>query len=128
MSNPTREEEAFLTWIEKQNRTKLMALLYGEAAVRCADIVDQAAVNGYSGFWLAIRLSDGGGDEIAYASKSDAINHQLHEQQCCYIRIPPDGMMPKHAESVLRVHRMLYSAGMRIVDPDNPRLGVIRPL
>jgi hypothetical protein len=123
----SREEEQFRTWMETKNASSLFALLYGQEAVRMSALVNDAVNNGYVGFWLAIRLSDGGSDEIAYAKKADAIKHQLHEQQCCYVKLPPDGMGPKHAAAYLDVHRKLYSAGMRIVDPDDPRRGVIIP-
>lgn len=121
------QEEQFRSWLEKKSAVNLLAMVYGEAAVRCSDVVNMATINGYAGFWLAIRLSDGGSDEIAYAKKSEAIKHQLHEQQCAYVRIPPDGMSPKHAESFLRINRILYDAGMRVSDPDDRR-GAIHPL
>jgi hypothetical protein len=123
----TVTEERFLAWASTQRAEKLLCMAFGDAAVRCSDIVNVAVVNGFAGFWLAIRLSDGGSDEIAYATKAEAIKHQLHEQQCAYVKIPPDGMQPKHAESYLRMNRALYNAGMRITDPDDPRRGVILP-
>lgn len=127
MTKGTGDEQRFLAWMETKSAASLFSLVYGDDAVRCSEIVNTAVVNDFAGFWLAIRLSDGGSDEIAYATKRDAIRHQLHEQQCAYVRIPPDGMTPKHAEAFLRVNRQLYDAGLRIVDPDQPRLGVILP-
>lgn len=122
------EEERFMSWVQTKTAPVLMSLVWGDAAVRMSDTANLAVVNGYAGFWLAFSLSDGKSDEIAYATKADAINHQLHEQQCVYVKLPPDGMTPRHAKSYLDSHRKLYDAGMRIVDPDQPRLGVIRPL
>lgn len=124
----TAEEEQFREWAVQKSAANLFALVYGDAAVRCSEIIGLAAVNGYAGFWIAIKLSDGDSDEIAYATKADAIRHQLHEQQCCYVKVPPDGMSPRHAHAFLKMHRALYSAGMRIVDPDQPRRGIIHAL
>ena len=76
--------------------------------------------------WCAIRLSDGGSDGILYDSKAAAVRHQLHEFQCAYVKIPPDGMGPREAEIFLKFNRQLYDAGMRIADPDKD-LEVIMP-
>ena len=120
-------EEQFQTFLDASSATALMTLLYGDAAVRMSDIINVAYENGYIGFWVAIRLSDGGSDEIAYATKADAIKHQLHEQQCCYVKIPLTAMTPKIAHSLLKVHRAVYNAGFRVTDPDNPRRGLVIP-
>lgn len=121
------DEERFRTWMERQSLTSLLCKAWGDDAVRASEIVNTAVVNGFVGFWIAIRLSDGGSDEIAYPTKRDAIRNQLHEQQCVYVKLPPDGMAPKAARSYLDIHRQLYDAGLRIADPDDPRRGVILP-
>lgn len=76
--------------------------------------------------WVAIRLSDGGSDGILYDYKHQAVRHQLHEYQCAYVLIPPDGMSPRAAEVFLRFHRHLYDSGFRLADPDKD-LEVVMP-
>jgi hypothetical protein len=66
-------------------------------------------------------MADGGSDGIAYDTRRDAIGHQLHEQYCAYIKIPPDDMPPEHAERFLAAVRRFYDAGFRLVDPDDER-------
>lgn len=102
---------------------------YSDAAKRCSDVVTlhlladrDHAINS----WCAIRLSDGGSDDVLYDSKAAAVRHQLHEFQCAYVKIPADGMGPREAEIFLRFNRQLYDAGMRIADPDKD-LEVIMP-
>lgn len=93
-------------------------LPYSTAAHRASGIVNQMIVDGKSGQWVAIKLSDGDSDKIAYETKSDAIRHQLHEHQCAYVCIPPDQFSPRAAENYLKVHRQMYDAGYRLADPD----------
>lgn len=88
------------------------------AAQRCSDLVNQAVTDGFAGTWLAVRLSDGGSDNVHYTSKAGAVAHQLHETQCAYIRVPPDGMPLDHAYGFLKINRKLYDAGARLSDPD----------
>lgn len=73
--------------------------------------------------WVAIRLADGGSDGTLYASKRDAVRHQLREQQCAYVCLPPSGMNACQAESYLSAQRKLYAAGFRLVDPDDAHGG-----
>lgn len=96
-----------------------------QAALRMSGIVRDAIGNGYAGFWMAFRLSDGSSDEMVYEKRSDAIRHQLHEQQCCYVKIPWDNMPAKAARSLLRSTRMLYEAGFRFADPDDERQVIV---
>jgi hypothetical protein len=69
------------------------------------------------GHWVAIRLSDGGTDHIAYPSKVDATRHQLHERQCVYVCLPPFGYL-----SIMELHQFItlgeriYAAGGRLSD------------
>ena len=85
------------------------------------------ANNEHVGKWVAIRLSDGGSDGVLYDSRANAIRFQLHEQQCMYVKIPPDGMPAEHATRFLEIHRMIYDAGYRLIDPDRPDVEAIIP-
>lgn len=80
--------------------------------------------------YLAIRLSDGGSDGKLYATKQEAVKHQVHEQLCAYFsfRNAPTGFGfgPRglqEAAVYLKWHRMAYDAGFRLVDPDHPTGG-----
>jgi hypothetical protein len=95
---------------------------YSDAAKRCSDHIRLHILAGMGGKYAAIRLSDGGSDGIAYDTRRDAITHQLHEQQCAYIRIPLDSMPVDHAERFLQIQRDLYDRGFRLCDPDGPEL------
>lgn len=70
------------------------------------------------GRWVAIRLSDGGSDGVLYDHKQEAIRFQLHEKQCVYTQLLPEGMSVRAAQAFLNVHRKLYDAGMQMADPD----------
>lgn len=70
------------------------------------------------GRWIAIRLSDGGSDGNLYDNKAEAIRFQLHEKQCAYAQLLPEGMSPRAAESFLMVSEKFYDAGMNLADPD----------
>jgi hypothetical protein len=105
--------------------------LYSDAARRASDQITmhlladpELAIHS----WVAIRLSDGGSDGVLYADKASAIRRQLHEQQCMYLKIPPDGMSPKIAERLLTIHRQIYDAGMRLADPDGGDRELIIPM
>jgi hypothetical protein len=94
---------------------------YSDRARRCSGIVTLAMITHGSdavGRWMAIRLSDGGSDEVLYDTKKAAIDHQLHEQQCAYVSLQPDGMSARAAELFLRFNEGLYDAGYRLADPD----------
>lgn len=91
---------------------------HSDAARRCADIVTLATLAGHTGEWVAIRLSDGGSDGVHYPSKGVAARHQLHESQCTYVKVPPDGLTPRLAEVLLTFYRRAYDAGFRQSDPD----------
>jgi hypothetical protein len=97
-----------------------------DAAKRCSDIVNLHVAAGFGNRgWCAIRLSDGGSDGVVYDTRADAVDHQFHESQCAYIKIPHDGMPLIHAASFLRFTRAAYDAGMRVSDPAGP--GLIMP-
>lgn len=93
-----------------------------DAAKRCADIVTLASIAGNAGRFMAIRLQDGGSDQVAYDTRADAIRHQLHPERCTYVLIPP-GSMPAHEAEALLQYWRAVSAVARDGDPD-----VILPL
>jgi hypothetical protein len=66
------------------------------------------------GKWCAFRLSDGGSDGVLYDTREQAIFHQLHPTQCCYIVIPPAGFTLKELREFLDLSRRLYEKGARI--------------
>lgn len=97
-----------------------------DAAFRASDIVNEHIANipwdmARMG-WIAIRMSDGGSDNNIYFSKANAIAHQIHEQQCCYVALRSliAGTTPRDMEIFLRWNREAYKAGLRIGDPDAP--------
>jgi hypothetical protein len=92
--------------------------LHSDAAKRCSDTITLAATFGKVGSWVAIKLSDGGSDGVFYDRRANAVSHQLHEQLCAYVKIPPGGMTPKEAEIFLGYHREVYDAGFRLPDPE----------
>jgi len=87
---------------------------------RASDVINLHLIGGNVGKWVALRLSDGSSDGIPYDSRREAIEHQLHEQLCCYVRVPLTGMPPEHALRFIQLNRALYEAGYRIADPDMP--------
>jgi hypothetical protein len=89
-----------------------------DAARRCADAVNLAAVAGVAGTWLAVRLADGGSDRVPYDSREAAISHQLHPEHCTYVQVPPGGMRDYEAEALLDYWRKLASRGVRNDNPD----------
>ena len=94
---------------------------------RASDTIHLHILGGNVGRWVALRLNDGGSDGIPYDTRRDAIRHQLHEQYCCYVKIPPDGMAPNDAMRFILVNRAIYAAGYRLTDPDDDR-EVIPPM
>lgn len=66
------------------------------------------------GKWVAFRLSDGGSDNVLYDTRDQAINHQLHPTQCCYLVIPPTGFTLKEIREFLTLSRDMYTKGARI--------------
>jgi hypothetical protein len=87
---------------------------------RASEVITLHVLGGNAGKWVALRLSDGGSDGIPYDTRGDAIKHQFHEQLCCYVRVPIDGMPPEHAARFIEINRALYDAGYRLADPDMP--------
>lgn len=96
--------------------------IYSDAARRLSDAVSlHLTVSGFAaaGKYIAARLSDGATDGVLYDTKADAVRHQLHETQCAYVCVPPDGMGYREAEIYLAFNRKLYDAGFRMPDPDH---------
>lgn len=87
---------------------------------RASEVISLHVLAGSVGKWVALRLSDGSSDGIPYDSRPDAIKHQLHEQLCCYVRVPSDGMPSAHALQFILINRALYAQGYRLADPDMP--------
>lgn len=86
---------------------------YSDAAKRMADTISLHTVSGNSGKFVAIKLHDGDSDGVLYDSWNEAVSHQLHEQMCLYIKVPPAGMTPQEADSLLRYARWAYDNGYR---------------
>lgn len=87
---------------------------------RASDIIHLHVLAGRAGEWVALRLADGSSDGQTYPDRPTAIRHQIHEQLCCYVRVPVDGMPPRDAYRFIELNRALYEAGYRLADPDMP--------
>jgi hypothetical protein len=74
--------------------------------------------------WIAVRLSDGGFDGNLYATREEAIKHQLHESLCAYAWMGNflQGAKPLDCAIFLEYHRQAYDAGMRLHEPEAPQL------
>jgi hypothetical protein len=96
-----------------------------EAAKRASDTVNQLLTDhGYHTIkdcYLAVRLSDGGSDGVLYATKRDAVRHQLDERQCAYVcfRSLAFGSSASEMAVFLQFNRNAYDAGLRLTDPDD---------
>jgi hypothetical protein len=86
---------------------------------RASDVITLHVIGGNVGKWVALRLEDGSSDGIPYDTRRDAIRHQLHEQLCCYVKVPPDGMPPSDALRFILMNRALYAKGFRLADPES---------
>lgn len=69
---------------------------------------------GAPGRWLAVRLTDGGGDNVLYATRDEAIAHQLHSGYHAYLRLAPTAMSPRSALTYIRMARHMHSNGQRL--------------
>jgi len=97
-----------------------------DAGKRAADIVTMHAIAGSAGKWAALRLADGGSDGVLYDTRSDAISHQLWEEYCAYVMIPPGGMTAREGTEWLNFNRSLYDAGWHLADPDHAVINPVR--
>lgn len=96
-----------------------------DTAKRCADQINFGLNSGFVGKWVAIRLADGSSDGTFYDQRADAIEHQLHESLCCYIKIPPTGVSIEEASRFIAFNRLAYDAGFRLTDPADERQPVM---
>lgn len=90
-------------------------------AKRCAGYINTGVSLGYVGKWSAIRLADGSSDGVFYDTRADAIEHQLHESLCCYIKVPPTGITVEEASRFMAFNRLAYDNGFRLTDPSDER-------
>jgi hypothetical protein len=74
--------------------------------------------------WLAIKLADGDFDGNLYATREEAISHQIDERFCAYICMGTvmNGSKPLDAAIFLEFHRQAYDEGMRLHEPEAPQL------
>lgn len=88
---------------------------FSDAAKRASDqmLVHLSAGEHTIGRWIAIRLSDGGSDGVAYELLAEAIRFQLHPTQCMYLQIAAGGIPPKEADVMLGYYRRAYDNGHR---------------
>ena len=103
--------------------------IYSDEARRASDIINLhllADTQGNVGRWVAIRLSDGSSDGNVYDCKCDAKRFQLHEKQCTYVQIQPNGLSAKDAYILINLTRDLYDRNMGMPDPPCQRHGVIQ--
>lgn len=90
-----------------------------DAGKRASDTITMHVLCGGVGKWVALRLIDGGSDNVLYDTRADAIRHQLYEEYCAYVCIPPSGMSQQDATEWLAFNRQLYDAGWHLSDPDH---------
>jgi hypothetical protein len=86
---------------------------------RASETITLHILGGNIGKWVALKLLDGSSDGIPYDTRRDAIRHQLHEQLCCYVKVPADGMPEADALRFILLNRALYAAGYRLADPES---------
>lgn len=93
-----------------------------DAALRCRDtlLLHQTVLSFdeiLAGRYVAIRLSDGGSDGVAYESRPDAIAHQKHNaSRCVYLRVPLERLNAQACDVLLMYARACYDNGYR-ADP-----------
>lgn len=109
--------------------SKLEKMRNADAAKRMADIfrLHQAVLTKeeiLAGRFVAIRLSDGGSDGIAYHSRPAAIEAQRNSpSRCAYFQIPLENWGPKTCDTLLWYVRACYDAGNR----EDPAHALILP-
>lgn len=92
-----------------------------DEARRAADIINMHIIAQRRGF-VAIRLSDGGSDNVVYDTKDDAVRHQLHPQQCAYFQLQLTPIVPWECDVFLLYTRQMYAAGHRVGEEGAPSL------
>lgn len=84
----------------------------------------QALGNEASGKWVAVRMSDGGSDNILYDTKDQAVHFQLHMHQCMYVCLPPSGQM-----TMAEIHRLFeLNEHADREERENPHLQIRLPI
>lgn len=63
--------------------------------------------------FIAVRLSDGSSDGVAYDDRVEALNHQLNPEWCCPFQIPVDVIDVHVCDSLLWYMRTAYDNGYR---------------
>lgn len=86
---------------------------FSDAAKRFSGEMAMHVAAGMLRRWMAVRLSDGGSDGTAYERLSEAMRHQLHPTQCCYVRVAASPIPPNEADAVLGYYRRAYDNGWR---------------
>lgn len=66
--------------------------------------------------WIAIRLSDGGSDNMVYPSREAALDKQLFPTQCGYLPVPLERTSEYVTDSLLWYWEKMYDAGHRPAD------------
>lgn len=97
-----------------------------DAGKRASEIVTMHAIAGGAGKWAALRLHDGGSDNVLYDSRTDAIRHQYSEEYCAYVMVAPGGMTAREGTEWLSFNRALYDAGWHLADPDHAVIDPVR--
>lgn len=81
-----------------------------DAGARAADAVNLhllADREANVGSWVAVRLSNGETDGVAYDTWQDAVSHQSDASWCCYLLINPDGITARNAATFIVINRQL---------------------
>jgi hypothetical protein len=97
-----------------------------DAGKRASEIVTMHAIAGSAGKWVALRLIDGGSDNVLYDTRADAIRHQFYEEYCAYVMVQPCGMTAREGSEWLALNRSLYDAGWHLADPDHAAINPVR--
>lgn len=100
-----------------------------DAGQRAADVINEhiskeGLVN-CIGWWVALRLSDGGSDGVMYDTHEACVYHQLHETMCAYVQIRPDTNNPRELSRYLAICRKVYASGHKLSDPHNDPIAAI---
>lgn len=115
-------EKAVQEWLDANPDPTDPHAKYSDRTRRAFDALQlhyQAVGAEAAGWWVAIRLSDGGSDGNLYRSKMEATRFQLHESQCAYICLPHLGEMTiGEIDAYLKVNEKIYDQGGRLSDTE----------
>ena len=102
-------------------------LKHSDAAKRVSDEYNMhriADCHGSIGKWVAFALADGTSDHQLYDTKHSAVRHQHHNEQWYFFaQIRPVTMAVCETEAMLNMHRRMYDAGVRLIDPSHAHGG-----